>query len=488
MADTLKKKTPTSFYIKMLIFTALVLGVGYLPPVAGITVEGMKLVGLFVGLLFGTILLDSMVYPALIVMFLYVAMGFKTSGAALTAWIGNPTICTMIAFLALTDGIRSSGAAEVIAKWIITRKAFQGKPYVFSYIFLFAAFIAGIFLPPTAGMIFFMQIFDSCRKVIGYEAKDNYCKWMIVGVSLACCFGTYALPFKSMCVAIMAPFLGIIGMEVNTAKFILITYSISLVFMALYVFLMKLNKVNFAPIEDFDANNVTELQGEMKLNKKQIIIIIAFVIAVFYSFLPLIIKTGEFITWVKKWGLAIWVLFVDALLNVFRIDGEPIMNVEKALKDGVMWRIVAIVGVLTMVSDSLNMPEYGVQPLLTNFMNSVFGGMGFLPFTIIIVLFLIVATNFLANQALGMVCGTVIAPIAMNFMKNGIDYNVFCVMIAFCVQAAFMTPAGYVTVPIFMGGETMNGEQSFLFKKGWQILLTFLVPAVFFLVLYGNIL
>jgi len=86
-----------------------------------------------------------------------------------------------------------------------------------------------------------------------------------------------------------------------------------------------------------------------------------------------------------------------------------------------------------------------------------------------------------------MVAGTVIAPIALGYMANGIDYNAFCVIIAFVVECSFMTPAAYATVPIFMGGETMNGESAFLFKKGWQICLIFIVPAVIIITTFGAI-
>ncbi len=481
-------KTPASHWIKLVIFIALTVGFGFLPPLGGgITAQGMQILGLFLGLLFGTIFLDSLIYPALIVMFFLVFFGFKTSGQALQGWLGNPTICTMIAFLVLTDGIKSSGAAEVIAKWIITRKAFQGRPLMFTFFFMFAAFIAGIFLPPTAGMIFFMQIADSCRRVIGYDAKDPWCKWLIVGVSLACVFGTYGLPFKSMIVAIMAPFLGIVKMEVNTALYIVYAYTIGIIFMILYVLLMKLNKVNFEPLKNFDANSVEELQGSLKMTKQQILIIIGFVVAVLYSFLPVLIKTGDAIKFIKTWSLPIWTLFIDAILHIIRIDGKPVLQLEKAFRDGVMWRIVALVGVLTMVSDGLNNPDFGIQPILANFMNSIFGGMSWPVFVLVITVVLVILTNFTSNQVLGMVAGTVIAPIALGYMANGIDLNAFCVIIAFTVECSFMTPAAYATVPIFMGGETMNGESAFLFKKGWQICLIFIIPAVIIITLFGTI-
>ena len=63
--------------------------------------------------------------------------------------------------------------------------------------------------------------------------------------------------------------------------------------------------------------------------------------------------------------------------------------------------------------------------------------------------------------------GTVIAPIALQYMNAGIDYNAFLVMIAFVVQCAFITPSAYATVTIFLGGETFEGDSKFLWKNGW---------------------
>lgn len=155
-------KTPTSYWVKFAIFLFLVFGFGFVvPPFGGITPMGMTMMGVFLGLIYAFVFLDNVLYPAFIIMFAIVLFGYMKSSAIIQGWLGTPTAMQMIAFLTLTAGVKETGAAEVIARWIITRKWAQHRPMAFSFAMLLASYIAGAFLPPTANLIFFIEIFGS---------------------------------------------------------------------------------------------------------------------------------------------------------------------------------------------------------------------------------------------------------------------------------------------------------------------------------------
>ena len=475
------KKTPTSYWIKVAVFLFLVFGFGFVvPPFGGITPLGMKMMGVFLGMIYAFIALETTVYAAFICMFAMVLFGYMKNAAIQQGWLGTGTAVNMISFLTLTAGVKESGAAEVVAKYLITRKWAQHRPMVFSFVFLFAFYIAGAFLPPTANLIFSIEIFQACADVIGYDRKAPYRKWMLIGLTLSASFGTYGLPFKSMDVAILSSFRGALGdyaQYVNEGNFVIYTYLIGLVFTILFVLLMKLNKVDMAPLKDFDIEQVDGLKrDEIKMNSRQVILLVAFLIAVLYSFVPILIKKpSAFMTAFKSWGLGLWVLLVCAVLNIIHIDGEPVLNIEKSMKSGIIWRLVAVVGVLTMVGNALSDEALGIRQVMMVGLNAVFGGMSWPVFCFVLVAAAVILTNFMANQALGIVLASVVAPFAVTYCEQGVDITAVAVILCFAVQCAFLTYAAYATAPIYMATDTMQNESKFIWGKGWQVIVLFII-------------
>ena len=481
-------KTPRSHWIKLVVYLVLTIGIQLLPPLGPITAEGMKVLGIFIGYLYAVIRLDSLIWPSLVTAFLIVSEGLVKSSAVIQGWLGNGTVVTMIGFLVLTYGITSSGAAQVIAKWILTRKFTRGRPMLFTWVFLMSCLIVGVFLPPTANILFYMGMWDACMEALGYDPKDNYCRWMILSLSLACIFGCYAWPFKSMPVSIMAPLLSAFKTEVNVAKFVLYSYPMSILMITGLVFLMKIFKANFEPLKNFDPDKVEALRERQKLNTKQIILIIAFIIAVLYSFVPLLIPKGAFLTWFKSWSLSVWVLFVDAVLMIIRIKGQPVLKLETAFKEGIMWRIVAMIGIMSMMGNLLSDEQYGIRTVMSNFLGSVFSGMSWPVFALLFTLAMVIITQFTNNTVLGIIVSTVMAPIVAQYVDSGIDFTAFLVLFCMASQPGFTTPAAYATVSIFLGGKVYDGDSSFLWKYAAPVIGVITVSFWIVIWLFGTIL
>ncbi len=47
-------------------------------------------------------------------------------------------VFNMICVTAMTSALTATGADVKMARWIISRKAWEGKPYLFTFVFLFA--------------------------------------------------------------------------------------------------------------------------------------------------------------------------------------------------------------------------------------------------------------------------------------------------------------------------------------------------------------
>ena len=138
--STQSKSKNTAYYINCLIFVAITFGVGFLPAFGQITPMGMKVLGVFLGLIYGWIFL-GFVWPSLFGMLALGFTGYSNVLGVFSAAFGNNVVlqCFFVfVFVALLD---VSGLTNFIAKWCVSRKICAGRPWVLTALFFVASFL-----------------------------------------------------------------------------------------------------------------------------------------------------------------------------------------------------------------------------------------------------------------------------------------------------------------------------------------------------------
>ncbi len=431
-------------------------------PWGPVTEMGVTMLGVFFGMLIMIIGSGSMAWPCIIALFASVFLGYTTTGAAFASFLGTSTTVQMLAYLAICESIRASGAGEVIAKFILTRKFVQGRPVLFTFFLFLAFFVAGIFIPPTGGIIFAYSIFASIASVVGYKPEDEYYKFTLVGLYLACMLGVYTLPFKSMSTAIIRTFtanLSVADYTFNNGMYIVATFFVGIVFLFLYALSIKvLFKCDLKPLESFD---VTKMEGfdtkDIKFTRNQMIYCAGFTIGVLYSLVLMFVpKTVSWYETVNSWGAALWMLLIVGVLGIIRIDGKNIFSVEKNLHDGTMWGIIIAAGVLGIVGNALSSEDLGIRAWLLQLLGPVLTGVSWPVFILIIILLSVLITNFFSNMVTGIIIATIAAPFLTVYAANGVDISAVAVAICFSVHVAYLTPAAFTAAPMLLAHEGMS--------------------------------
>ena len=207
-------------------------------------------------------------------------------------------------------------------------------------------------------------------------------------------------------------------------------------------------KADMSKLKDADVAAITS-QGGTKFNKRQIWTLTLFVIGILYSIVMIWYpKTFASYALVNSIGQGFWFVLMAVLMFFIHIDGEPLLNLDRAMGKAVNWGIVLAVCAFTAVGMMVSNKELGVQPWLSGIMNSLFGNMPFPIFVIVLVLLTMILTNVFSNTATAVIIGTVVGPILIKFGLEGI--NVSCVipgivMSALC--AFIMMAAGGSSVP-----------------------------------------
>lgn len=495
MAETVQSKKSGSLVRTICIIVGLVLmflGGKIFPTWGPMTELGVAMLCAFIGLIILITGTNDTIWPSCAALLAIIMWGYQNSATAIANFVGTTVIVQMIAILVICSGLRETGAGQVIAKKLLTIKAIQGKPVLFSAIFLVAFLIADIFLSTFGGILFSFAVLDSIREALGYKKNDRYIQAMHVGLYLAAMLGASILPFSGMVLGITNAF-NVAMQNYNYAFsqpiYIICTIPVGIIFMIAYTLAVRyLFGADMSALKNLDASKLESLQsvGD-KFDKRQIAYIIAFIVGIAYSFALLLIpKSVSWYGWFASISQCAWFILIIVILSIIKMDGKPLMDCEKHFKNGAMWGSIVTVGVFSMLGGALSSNDLGFKDWLISVIGPMFSNMSFPVFMLLVILVCAVVTNFFSNMATGVIVATLTAPFVAAYGDKGINISVIGTAIAFTSMFAYLTYAAAGPAPLLLNQEGL--EKKFVYSKAILALPIYIIVATIFFCLLGLIL
>ena len=477
-----KKQIGNSRYYSILavgIFFILIFG--YLCPVWGsVTRTGVQCIGIFIG----SVLLLCTGYgsatASLLGLFAILLTGYYDSKSIVAATLGSTTVFQLCMIYCLCAAINDCGAGEVIAKWLISRKGIQGRPVLFTFIFFVAMFIGGVMIGTTGTVIFCYTIVNAIRETLGYEKNSRWYKWMLLGSYASTCVGSPVLPFKGIALIIFSSVTLAMekeGIMLDYGSYMIPVILFGLLFVCALTLSMKyIFKVDMSKLENLD---VTKMEGMdyIRMNKKQLVILTAFIIGILYTiillFLPKSIPGYKAVAGI---GQHMWFAFVIAVLAFIRINGKTIFNPEKYFKMGISWGIVLAVCLFSVLGGMLSAEDVGFKAWLQVTLQPIFGNMPFGVFMTVVFALTCIITNFFSNTAIGLIMTSISAPFVIRYIADlGINGSVVTAAIATAAMMAYLTMAASGTAPLLHTQEAIEQDPKFIWTEGVGLLFIFIV-------------
>lgn len=158
---------------------AVMFGFGLLPPF-GQSRLGMKLLGIFIGLVYAWTF-TSMIWSSLLAFVAIVWSGAYTIGEFMAVSMGNTTVWFHAVQHDLVASLTQVGLVDYFGKWFISREFLAGRPWLFTWVFLFACFLLGALTNGTAATLIFLSMFFSIAKQVGNQTlfKIRHPSWFL---------------------------------------------------------------------------------------------------------------------------------------------------------------------------------------------------------------------------------------------------------------------------------------------------------------------
>ena len=473
------KKSGLTHWIHVAIVLCFMFLFGYIPPIEPITPDGMKCLGIFLGMIYGWITCGP-IWPSFIGIIMMVLYGFNTITGVITAGLGSETCMFVLFIFIFTYQITQTKLDTYLATWLLSLKFIQGKPWIFTSVFLVGcALITGITNSPFAMIVIFWAMFYDIAKALGYKPYEAYPSLMIIGIVLACSLGQCMMPFSALVVICGGVFTQMTGLSIAPLTWLLFTIPTIIMLMFVYVGVCKfIFRPDVSKVKNFTTDMVD--QSALVLTKEKIcmmLILLCYVIALICTkALPATSIIGAKLASLGNFGVTVFFLF---LMCIMRIDNKPFINFDACAKNGIVWSVLGMMMAVLPMASLLTADFTGIKPFLVQLFSGMLSSMGPVAFVMIICALTVFLTNLLNDAIVGIIFITVLISAGSAF---AIDLIPAAILVIFGCHMAILLPSS-APYAAMMHGNTAWLKQKDIYKYAsvsFVILMIFLSTLGYF--------
>ncbi len=467
------QKVDRNQYIHTVIGVILMFCGWVIPPVEPITEIGMQLVGIFLGLVY-LWTTSGMLWPSLLGIAAMIISDYGTMNSVLAASFGNFSVWSAVLMMAIFGLIEQYGVNDYIVRWILTRKIINGRPWMFTFVWIFTPFFLAVLGAGFAAIFMFWALTYKLAEDLGYQKGDTYISLLLFGIVIGVAIASAILPFQPWILQISGIWQSMASASPFTyVQHLVLSLLISLVILASFVLLMRfIFKANVKPLEQIttDYFNASPLPPMNHLQKFLLLSIPLFILALFLSG---VLPTNWGITKIlSKLGAVGISLIVFVIFCCVRQDGKSIVDMKFLAGNKIAWDLAFLLACVMTISSALTADVTGVKPFLAGILNPIFGGMS--PFVLFAVLLAvcIFLTNFANNGVIALLLLSITYITTASMDIPNIGY--FVTMLAFASQTAFLIPGSSIYGALLHGNEWL--EAKFIYKTTiCVVILTYIV-------------
>ena len=354
--------------------------------------------------------------------------------------IGNSVVYYFMTCFILASCLISTGVAKRIAVLLMVNKYSRKSPWMNVIMIFLGVFILSQGMSsPSVLLIFFpilYEIFDMC----GYKKGDAAPAFLILGcaiISQACMTMT---PIAHAVAATgISTYLAYSGYEISVLEFSLLGIPTGIAMCVLYVLACRFFwNPDLSKLAHVDHDAIASSIGPV--TRKEQFAIIGYGLILLFWILPGLGKFVPFLSPLAKLNTTVVSLIGMSALCVIHVDGEPILDYNRALKTDVPWAILMFISAIQVLGAAMSHKDIGFAAWLGAAMEPVFAHVSPMLFLILILAFCVISTNFLSNGVTLALALAIGLPLTDTLYAGQFSPIAMVIMCAAAANAAFATP------------------------------------------------
>ncbi len=472
-------KNKTSYYVHTIIMITIVLIFYFLPATKPLTPLGMRVIGIFLAMLYGWLFCD-VVWPSLFGLIMLGVCGYDKIANVLASAYGNTTVIMLILFCAVTAILSAAGIAEYIANKMISLKILQGKPYVLMLVLLLVMVVLALTVGATAGFLIMLPLIKEISKSFGYKPGDKWPMYMILSAAYIDCVSYQLLPFKAGPALVYGTYTQFSGVtEINYVSYMICVFAMLVAAIAAAVLFCKfILRPDVGPIKNMSSGVSGGIHGNVteKLSGYQKYVLISFLILMIALLWPNIAPASWGVTAFLKGLTTNGILMAYIMIYMF-FNFKDGISFKTILSRDMAWPAIYLVAAAMTMASAFQSETTGIMAWIESVVTPMVAGQNIYVFVLIIMILSILMTNIANNMA----TLAIFTPLAYTIrMSTGANVSMEALMLCVLMTGA----VGLVTPPASSISAYMYGEKEWLpgncvFKYGLLFCLVFNVIIVY---------
>ncbi len=463
------------YYLNSFIAIVMMFGFPHLPLIAPLTPLGMKIMGIFLGVIYAWSTV-GIIWPALLGLIALGFSGYATVPEVFQSGYGGDSYLFVFFILIFAAIVDKAGVTEIIANWVVSREFARGKPWVLTTLLLSAAYLVAALVSVTPAIIICWGILYKLCQVYGFSHKDKYPKLMVIGITYAGLMGQGALPYKVLPVILMGILTKQTGAQINFVSFTILAVAIGYSTVLGYIALCKwVYKPDVSPI----LKSGFVFRNTLQLNKyqKQVICLLGALIG--FLFLPGILPGDlwltKFLKQLGNTGIVVALLSFAAFLK--KKDYSGFVDFVELIRSGVPWQSLFLLATAlplagAMSSDSTGVKELFIQ-LLEPFLSTNAG-----PAVFVVLFFLI--TVLLTCVMGDVVVGLIFIPLVCAYSPSlGVSPEMMTIALSItCLMGIVLPSSSPVAALLHGNSEWVSSTEIYRYSIPHTVLAALIGAAV----------
>ena len=440
------KSKNTAYYINVSVGLAFMLFFRFLPPLTPITGVGMAIIGIFIGLIYLWITVDS-IWPSALALLLVAfsglieAEGYAAVTSVFSTAFGNSTVLMTLMYMMLFGAVGEIGLAEKFAATLLNQKFIEGWPYLLLFMLVFCCYLLAAMSEVMICLFIMWPVVVAICEKCGAKPGEKLWYTMMCSVFMGAVVGQPVLPFQGMVASLLATIDNVLpDCHVSMGVYLPFNFIMAVILLTCYTFLIRfVIRPDFTPLKSLKREDI--MAGEVeKMTPVQVLFAVMLLILILTVVLPTFFPVFSFLGDIGVIGM-LAILFAVAM-SPRNKDVSRMVDLQNFARKTVSWNMIFMVTAAIYMSNILTVDAVGLKAALVGLLGPTLGQMATPVFVVLLITVAVFLTNAANNQVLGVILITLLG--TFRDAMPGLNVQAAAVMVILSVVLAFLLPSGSI--------------------------------------------
>ena len=452
------------------------------PSPANLSADGMKVLGIFIAILFLWITI-GIGWPSLLCL---AALAFVPSlgmDFVLKNSFGNSTFAFLLFTFMFTYAFSQTGYVRKIALGFVTSKFARKSPWRFAFCFFAAVIVIGLFMSPSVLYFVILPILEEIYNILGLKKGDKYASMLMVGLVFCTSLSSGMTPIAHVFpVLSMNVFQSLTGATINYGQYMLFAIPTGIVIFAVMMLIFRFMMNPSTKDLNLKSTEFDKMKKEIPVanrGEKTILGVFIFVIALWI--LPSLLKgvsikwISSLFTWIDGFGTAMPPLIGIILLSIFKYQKQSLINLNDAMVKGVSWPSIIMVSATLVLGSAMTNSQIGLTTFLSSSIQPITTGLSSIALILLFALWAGLQSNVSSHMVTAQLVPTIAVPAALA--SGSISAAAITAVIGLIASTGSAAPPSMPYVAVAGSSGWTNSSE--LLRYGFLMMVVIILVASF---------